>query len=129
MLAAMTRKFRAPERFVGEPIRPVASTGDAAMMVRGGPGLPRRFWLPGRQYEVEAILQTHRTAGPCTSGSAERYVRKHWFTFRTTTGETMTVYFDRQARRGLSPKARWWLFSMTGSPPGAAATDISTNDD
>ncbi len=102
----------APERFVSEPVTPVEGTGDAGMMSRGGPGLPRRFVWRGREYEVEALLETHRTLGPCTSGSDERYVRRHWFTVRTATGETMTLYFDRQARRGHSPKARWWLYTV-----------------
>jgi hypothetical protein len=69
-------------------------------MARGGPGLPRRFIWRGRQFEVEAVLATRRPLGPCTSGS----------------GETMTVYFDRQARRGHSPKARWWLYTMEPAP-------------
>jgi hypothetical protein len=25
----------------------------------------------------------------------------------------MEIYCDRQARRGKSPKARWWLFTLT----------------
>jgi len=31
---------------------------------------------------------------------------------RTTTGEEMQIYCDRQPRRGKSPKARWWLFTI-----------------
>lgn len=101
------------EQFVSEPVTPVAGTGDARGMAQGGPGLPRRFRWRGREYEVEAVLETHRTLGPCRSGSGEQYVRRHWFTVRTTTGETMTLYFDRQARRGSRPRARWWLYSLS----------------
>jgi phosphoribosylglycinamide formyltransferase-1 len=100
------------EQFIGEPITPVPETADARTMARGGPGLPRRFVWRGREVAVEAVLETRRSLGPCTSGSGERYVRKHWFTVRTTSGETMTLYFDRQPRRGKSPKARWWLYSL-----------------
>jgi hypothetical protein len=100
------------ERFIGEPVTPVAGMADARAMARGGPGLPRRFLWRGREYEVAAVLAARRTLGPCTSGSGEMYVRKHWFTIRTTSGETMTMYFDRQPRRRKSVKARWWLYSL-----------------
>jgi hypothetical protein len=100
------------EQFIGEPITPVRETADARTMARGGPGLPTRFVWRGRTIEVEAVLATRRSLGPCTSGSGEMYVRKHWFTVRTASGETMTLYFDRQPRRGKSPKARWWLYSL-----------------
>jgi len=103
---------RPSERLISAAIRPLAGTFDTAMMSRGGPGLPRAFVWRGRTYEVEALLETHRTLGPCTSGADEMYVRRHWFTVRTTTGETMILYFDRQPQRGKSPKVRWWLYSI-----------------
>jgi hypothetical protein len=99
-------------RFVGEPIKPVLGTFHTEMMARGMPGLPRRFTWRGQEHEVEAILEVRRTLGPCTSGSGEMYVRRHWFTIRTTGGTTLTLYCDRQARRCQSPKARWWVFSI-----------------
>jgi len=108
----MNRRGASAGGFVGEPIVPVPGTADTRTMARGGPGLPRRFLWRGRPYEVEAVLERHRTLGPCTSGSGEMYVRKHWFTLRTTGGEIMSIYFDRQPRRGRSAKARWWLFSI-----------------
>jgi len=112
----MAKHGKPGEQFICEPITPAPGTADARSMARGGPGLPRRFIWRGRQFEVEAVLATRRSLGPCTSGSGEMYVRKHWFTFRTTSGETMTVYFDRQARRGHSPKARWWLYTLDPAP-------------
>jgi len=99
------------DRFVGDPIKPVPGTADATMMARGLPGLPRKFVWRGRQVEVAEVLGTRRTLGPCRHGSGEKYVRRHWFTVRTTDGATMTLYCDRQARRGQSAKARWWLFT------------------
>jgi hypothetical protein len=99
------------DRFVGELIRPVPGTFDAAMMARGSPGLPRKFVWRQHEYEVAELLQTRRSLGPCRHGSGEQYVRRHWFTVRTTNGATMTLYCDRQARRGQSAKARWWLFT------------------
>jgi hypothetical protein len=100
------------EKFVGEAITPVPGTGDAAAMSRGAPGLPKRFSWRGGEYEVEAVLKTWRETGPCTSGSDEQYVRKHWSTVRTTSGEEMTLYFERQARSGQERKRRWWLFTV-----------------
>jgi hypothetical protein len=99
--------------FVSEVIAPIPETGDAAGMSRGAPGLPKRFTWRGREYEVEAVLKTWRETGPCTSGSGEQYVRKHWFTVRTASGEEMTLYFERQARSGRDRKRRWWLFTVT----------------
>lgn len=99
------------EHFVGEPVAPVPGTGDALQASRGGPGLPQRFIWRGTEYEVAAVLKTWRETGPCTSGSPEQYVRKHWFTVRTTSGEEMTLYFERQARSSHERKKRWWLFT------------------
>jgi hypothetical protein len=102
------------ERFIGEAIVPVEGTADARAMARGSPGLPQRFRWRGREFQVEAVLETHRELGPCRSGGDEQYVRKHWFTIRTTGGHQVQIYFDRQGRRGKNPKARWWLFSISG---------------
>jgi hypothetical protein len=100
------------ERFIGEPLTPVPGTGDAAQAARGSPGLPQRFTWRGTEYEVAAVLKTWRETGPCRSGSPEQYVRKHWFTVRTTSGEEMTLYFERQARSRRQHKKRWWLFAV-----------------
>jgi hypothetical protein len=43
----------------------------------------------------------------------ERYLRKHWYRIETVCGKVMTLYFDRQPRRGRGPtKGRWTLYSM-----------------
>jgi len=98
--------------FVGDSITPVAGAADARAMAQGAPGLPARFIWRGREYQVAEVLKTWKELGPCTSGSPERYVRKHWFAVRTASGEEMEIYCDRQPRRGKSPKARWWLFTI-----------------
>ena len=41
----------------------------------------------------------------------ELYVRKHWFEVLTDSGETLKIYFERQAR-SRNARARWWLFSI-----------------
>ena len=101
-------------RFVGERIEPVAGTLDTRGMSRGEPGLPARFIWRGREVAVERVLERWKTTGRCTSGSDELYVRKHWFRIRTTSGEEMTLYFERQARSSRDRKTRWWLYALHG---------------
>ena len=99
------------EHFIGEPIEPITDTADSLGMASGGPGLPREFIWRGRTYKVLAVLRTWRETGPCSHGSPEMYVRKHWFEIETDSGETMRIYFDRQPRPGKKGQ-RWWLFTM-----------------
>jgi len=101
-----------PEEFVGEAIRPVAGTFDAAAMTRGEPGLPQRFVWRDTEYTLAAVLQAWKEDGDCHHGSGERYLRKHWFKIQTEQGPQMTVYFERQARSRPQNKARWWLFAI-----------------
>jgi hypothetical protein len=82
-------------------------------MAVGEPGLPWRFVWGGREHEVAQVLDRWKTTSRCRSGSDEQYVRKHWFRLRTTDGDQMTVYFERQARSGRERKARWWLYSVS----------------
>jgi hypothetical protein len=101
-----------PERFVSEPITPVAETSDTGRMAIGEPGLPQQFQWRGGIIDIVAILRTWRTTGKCRHGSPELYVRKHWYEVKTAAHGTMKIYFDRQARRGHTSAARWWLFSI-----------------
>ncbi len=100
------------EEFVGERIVPVPGMLHTLGMTRREPGLPRRFTWRGEQCEVAEVVERWKQTGPCTSGSGERYVRKHWFRVRTTDGREMVLYFERQARRGRQQKSRWWLYTM-----------------
>ena len=100
------------EQFVSEPIKPVEGTFDPAGMVRGEPGLPRRFAWRGTEYAVSDVLEVWKEDGPCRSGSPERYLRKHWFRFATEQGLEMTLYFERQPRSKRQGKARWWLYTI-----------------
>lgn len=104
------------KRFIGEALRPAGGPADARAMVRGEPGLPARFVWRGAEYKVTAVLERWRETGPCTSGSGEKYVRKHRFRILTSTGDAWELYCDRQPRRGKSPRARWWLFAITEPP-------------
>jgi hypothetical protein len=100
-----------PEQFVDAAIQPVAGTIDPARMSAGEPGLPRQFRWGERTFQVVRVLKTWRETGPCHHGSGERYVRKHWFEVLTESGETMKIYFERQAR-SRNKKNRWWLFTI-----------------
>jgi len=100
------------EEFASEPILPVAGTFDAAGMTRGEPGLPSRFVWREQEYDVADVLEAWKETGPCKSGSAEQYLRKHWFKVRTGDGLEMTIYFERQARTRRQGKQRWWLYTV-----------------
>jgi len=100
------------ERFVSEAIRPVTAGCDTFLMAGGGPGLPREFLWRKRMVKITGVLRTWRETGKCNHGSAEMYVRKHWFEVATDVRETMKIYFERQDR-GSRKGQRWWLFSMT----------------
>jgi hypothetical protein len=100
------------EEFIGEAIQPVAETIDASRMAAGGPGLPRQFRWRSETLTVAQVLNAWRETGPCRHGSGEQYVRKHWFEVATDSGLKMKLYFERQARSGKNPRARWWLFSI-----------------
>lgn len=103
-----------PPRFVSEPIKPVPGSMEPGAMSRGEPGLPRKFVWRDTEYTVSEVVRQWRETGPCSSGGGEQYARKHWFHVRTSTGEEMKLYFERQARSPKQKKARWWLHSVLG---------------
>lgn len=107
----MHRKNPAGERFISERILPDPESFDARGTAFGEPALPLRFSWRDRTVEVEEILDTWKDTGPCSHGSDEKYVRKHWFRVRTTEGDEMRIYFERQARSKREQKARWWLYT------------------
>ena len=112
----MSQHSGSRESFVGEPVTPKPGTFDTAMMATGIPGLPHQFTWKGTEYSVAAIIETWKTVGPCRSGADEKYVRRHWYKIKTTTGEVMTLYCDRHAPRGKSKtKGRWVLYTIAST--------------
>jgi len=102
------------ETFVGEPIEPKPGSFDAAMMARGGPGIPRAFTWRGREYQVLGVMDSWQAKEPGHGMDREyEYVRRHYYRIKTTSGEIMTISFDRkpQSGRGKS-RQRWRLFSI-----------------
>jgi len=111
------------ERFICEPMTPVAGSGDTTMMARGEPGLPQRFSWRGAEYCVVQVLRSWKTTSQCASGADEQYVRRHWWTIRTEPPMTMTVYCDRQPHDRSRPKARWWVYTVEGQMNGPETDD------
>jgi hypothetical protein len=97
------------EDFVSEPIVPEPGSSDAAAMARGEPGLPAAFTWRGNRYAVARLVASWKTTG---TDRGETYLRRHWYSVATATGETMTLYCERQARNRKRPKARWWVYSV-----------------
>ena len=100
------------EQLISEPIRPEAESFDTAAMARGEPGVPRRFRWREADYEVAEVLERTKDTRPCTHGSGERYVGRHWFRVRTTTGEEMRLYFERNPRPDRRGSQRWFLYGL-----------------
>ena len=100
-------------QFICEPIEPELGSMDAGAMAGGGPGFPKRFMWRGAPYVLDAVVRQWRETSGCRHGSAEQYVRKHWFEIRTTDGTSMKVYFERQPRSKKDRRVRWWLHSLT----------------
>src|SRR5688572_452489 len=99
------------EQFVSEAVAPVAGTFDPAAMSRGEPGVPTRFEWRGVEYRVVQVEHTWKTSTP---DRGEMYLRRRWFRVRCEAGQRMTLYCERQAKTRRRPKARWWLYSVSG---------------
>ena len=101
------------ERLISEPIKPIEDSFDISRMSMGEPGIPMKFVWRDTEYEVAEVLDLWKEAGPDRGGSKERYLRKHWYHFRLTTGDEAKVYIARQPRSGGRKGNRWWLYSFT----------------
>ncbi|MGI6207365.1 MAG: DUF6504 family protein [Anaerolineae bacterium] len=103
-------------QFISEEIWPDPQAIIVGRMSLGEPGIPSRFEWRGVTYTVAEVLRSWKTTnqegGRPTGGV---YVRRHWLDVRTTTGERMVIYCDRQKRPGRS---RWWLFRIGDEPLG-----------
>jgi len=101
------------EKFISERIVPAKGTFDTKAMSRGEPGLPSRFLWRNSEYRIAEIVRKWKEASPCSSGSREKYVRKHWYEIRTTDGLCMKIYFERKSMPRRQAKKRWWLYSVS----------------
>jgi len=82
-------------------------------MAAGEPGVPGRFRWRGREFDIVEIVSSGK--GYAREGhvpTGETYLRRHWLTVRTASGEEMTLYCERHVRGRKDPKGRWWLYTM-----------------
>lgn len=99
--------------FVSEPLTPLNASFDTHHMAQGEPGMPHQFRWRKQEWEVAEVLETWREHGDCTHGSGERYVRKHGYRIRTTTGLVLKIYFQRKyGKTQRKEVSRWWVFSI-----------------
>jgi hypothetical protein len=108
--------------FIFESITPAIDRVDTKAMASGGPGLPPEFTWRGQRLRISTVLRAWRETGPCSHGSSESYVRKHWFEVETVWHGKAQIYFERQAR-SHSKKKRWWLYTIENkrAPTNASA--------
>ena len=109
----MREEMTAKERFVSERIVPAKGTFDTRAMSRGEPGLPSRFSWRKAEYGIAEVVRKWKETSPCSSGSKEKYVRKHWYEIKTTGGLRMKIYFERKSMPRGQAKKRWWLYSVS----------------
>ena len=102
---------RPAEKLISEPITPVRESFNTTAMAAGLPGVPMAFVWRGKKYRVQNVLENKRTLRPCRNGSGEQYAGKHYFTVKTESGETMTLYRSRSG----SKKDEWILYTMKES--------------
>jgi len=99
------------KRFISEAITPVETSFESSCMSAGEPGLPLRFVWRGAEYQVTRVVDKWKTTGPCSHGSGEQYVRRHWYRVQVAAAVQMDIYFDRQPRFG-NKRRRWWLAAI-----------------
>jgi hypothetical protein len=96
-------------KFVSEPIEPKVGSADITAMSRGEPGLPQAFTWRGKEYRISAVRSSRKGL---KEDRGDVYVRRHYYEIETTSGEQMTIYFDRNPTGGGKHKQRWWLYTI-----------------
>jgi hypothetical protein len=100
------------ERFISEAIEPLPEDFDFSQSAAGEPAIPRRFQWRSETLELVEVTRRGKSTSPCTHGSSERYVRRHWYDIITGDGRRLRIYFDRQAGSSRRRKRRWWIYSQ-----------------
>ena len=104
---------KSSEKLVSEAIEPVfEGMAIEGQVVAGEPLVPGALVWRGTAYPVLRVLSSGKGLGPCSHGSGERYVRKHWYRIETTDHMVMRVYFERRPRAGTKAARRWWLYTI-----------------
>ncbi len=100
------------ERFISEQLKPIMDGPAPVPFEAGAPMMPPAFEWRRQRLPVLEVLESWKELSPCSSGSPERYLRRHWYRLRTSDEQEMTVYFLRQAQSGKQPKSRWFLYKL-----------------
>ena len=99
--------------FVSEPILPKRGSFDSSDMGRALPGLPAEFTWRDESFCVRELLEKWKMSGPEVGRmGGERYLRRHYFRVKTTSGHIMVLYCERNTRNRTRPKSRWWLYTI-----------------
>lgn len=93
-------------------------------MAAGIPGLPSGFEWRGRHYAIRRVVREWKQSEAENHAGGERYYRKHFYQVEVDTGEIMTLYAVRRAKRGEAPTRRWWLYSRhSAAPPSSQKSE------
>jgi Domain of unknown function (DUF6504) len=103
------------EQFICDPIKVITDDASVSGALRGEPCAPKHFIWRTQEIEVAEVLDRWKDTGPCTHGSAEKYVRKHWFKIRADDNRIMKIYFERKPRSMKKARERWWLYTISMS--------------
>jgi hypothetical protein len=99
------------QKFVSEPLDPVAGSFDPHVMSQGEPALPPGFFWRGQPLRVKSVLRTWRGL---KEDRGDIYLKRHYFELQLEDGRVAVVYFMRQPHRhaGVGDK-RWWLYTIS----------------
>lgn len=92
-------------KFVSRPLE-AAADGFVTPASGSQPPIPRVFRWDERTLVVTAVLRSWRST---KEDRGDRYLKRHWFELETACGLRLEVYYDRDARRGVSP---WWIYTV-----------------
>ena len=102
--------------FVSEPITPERGSFSTEMMAQGLASPPGAFTWRDRRYEiVECLEHTKESTREGGRATGELYLRRQRFVVKLDSGQVATIYVERQARPGRSPRAaknRWFLYEI-----------------
>jgi hypothetical protein len=105
------------EQFISEPITPESGGFRTDLMSQELASLPSAFTWRGRRYEIEdCISHVKQSAHEGHTADGNQYLRRQTFEVVLNTGQRAKIYFERQAKPGVSRKAakrRWFLYSIT----------------
>lgn len=106
------------DEFVSERITPAGKTFDATAMASGEPGLPEAFTWRGETYAIiRCVGRWKETSAEGARAGGDVYLRRHCFELEMTDGKRWVVYFVRQTPKSGTPKARWFLYTITETEP------------